>query len=70
MPKAANGTEGRVRILEKAVANLGDTFKKREFEHDEAFSDIVKELKAMKLFLGRSMPEFKKQFPEILRKIR
>jgi hypothetical protein len=70
MPKIKDDPLERVRILEKAVANLGDTFKKRVVEYDEELHDILTELKALKLFLSRNLPEFKKQFPEIQRKIR
>jgi hypothetical protein len=31
---------------------------------------MARELKALKLFLSRNMPEFKRQFPEIHRKVR
>jgi len=70
MPKIKDDAADRVRILEKAVANLGDTLKKRDFELDEAQHDMVRELKAMKVFLSRNLPEFKKQFAEIHRKVR
>jgi hypothetical protein len=70
MPKIKDDALERVRILEKAVANLGDTLKKRDSEYDEELHDILTELKALKLFLSRNMPEFKKQFPEIQRKVR
>ena len=70
MPKIKDDAADRVRILEKAVVNLGDILKKREFELDENQRDMVRELKAMKVFLSRTMPEFKKQFAEIHRKVR
>jgi hypothetical protein len=70
MPKITNDALERVRILEKAVANLGDALKKREIELDESQRDMVRELKALKVFLTRNVPEFKKQFPEIHRKVR
>ena len=70
MPKITDDAGDRVRILEKAVANLGDTLKKRDGELDENQRDMVRELKAIKLFLSRNMPEFKKQFSEIHRKVR
>lgn len=70
MPKIVDEAPGRVRILEKAVANLGDSFKKRDGEIDESQRDMARELKALKLFLARNIPEFKKQFPEIHRKVR
>jgi len=70
MPKITDDATDRVRILEKAVANLGDTIKKRDGEYDEELHDILTEFKALKVFLSRNMPEFKKQFPEIHRKVR
>jgi len=70
MPKIKDDATDRVRILEKAVANLGDSFKKRDFELDESQRDMARELKALKLFLARNLPEFKKQFAEIHRKVR
>jgi hypothetical protein len=70
MPKIKDDALERVRILEKAVANLGDTLKKRDCEYEEELHDILTELKALKLFLSRTVPEFKKQFPEIQRKVR
>jgi len=70
MPKITDDAGDRVRILEKAVANLGDALKKRSLELDENQLDMTRELKALKLFLARNLPEFKKQFPEIHRKVR
>jgi hypothetical protein len=70
MPKITDDALERVRILEKAVANLGDSFKKRDLDLEEGQRDIVRELKALKLFLTRNLPEFKKQFTEIHRKVR
>ena len=70
MPKITDDALERVRILEKAVANLGDSFTKRDLELEEVQRDIVRELKALKLFLTRNLPEFKKQFTEIHRKVR
>jgi hypothetical protein len=70
MPKIKDDALERVKILEKAVANLGDMLKKRDGEYGEELRDILTELKALKLFLSRNVPEFKKQFPEIQRKVR
>jgi len=70
MTRNSDGTAERVRILEKAVVNLGDTLKKRDVEYDEELRDIMKELKALKVFLSRNVPEFKTQFPEIQRKVK
>jgi hypothetical protein len=68
--KNGNGLTERLRILEKAVGNLGDSTRKRDVEVEEEIADILKELKALKLFLSRNVPEFKKQFPEIQRKVK
>jgi len=66
--KSADGAGERLRIQEKALSNLADTLKKHEAASDEEIRDIQAELKALKLFLSRNIPEFKKQFPEIQRK--
>lgn len=65
-----NGVADRVRILEKAVANLGDAITKREERTEEEIGDIVRELKALKVFLTRNVPEFREQFPAIQRKVK
>lgn len=65
-----NGGAERVRILEKAVDNLGESIRKRDRSVEADLSDIQAELKALKLFLARNLPEFKKQFPGIRGKVR
>jgi hypothetical protein len=60
----------RVKIQEKALSNLADMLKKHEIELTEEIGDIQAELKALKMFLARTIPEFKKQFPEIQRKVK
>jgi hypothetical protein len=68
--KTSNNAAERLKIQEKALSNLSDTMKKREKEFDEEIKDLKAEFKALKLFLTRNMPEFKKQFPEIQRKLK
>ena len=68
--KSTNGAGERLRIQEKALANLADALKKQEAEFTEEIQDIQAELKALKVFLTRNSPEFKKQFPEIQRKVK
>ncbi len=60
----------RIKIQEKALSNLADMLKKHEIESSEEIGDIQAELKALKVFLSRTIPEFKKQFPEIQRKVK
>lgn len=70
MKRPGNGNADRVRILEKAVGNLGDSLKRRDVEVEEDIRELKAELKALKLYLSRSQPDFKKQFPEVRRKVR
>ena len=63
--KGANGMMERLKIQEKALSNLADSLKKHEVVTVEEIKDLQAELKALKLFLARKIPEFKKQFPEI-----
>jgi hypothetical protein len=60
----------RIKIQEKALSNLADMLKKHEIELTEEIGDIQAELKALKMFLARTIPEFKQQFPEIQRKVK
>jgi len=68
--RSANNSVERLKIQEKALSNLADSLKKHESLVDEELHDILSELKALKLFLSRNMPEFKKEFPEIQRKLK
>ena len=68
--KGNGGSVERIKIQEKALSNLADTMKKHEDQLADEIRDIQSELKALKLFLARHIPEFKKQFPEIQRKLK
>jgi hypothetical protein len=68
--QSANDIRERVKIEERALSNLADSLKKHEAESAEEIKDIQAELKALKVFLGRNIPEFKKQFPEIQGKVK
>ncbi|HXY54020.1 MAG TPA: hypothetical protein VEM40_05035 [Nitrospirota bacterium] len=68
--RSQDGTEERLKIQETALSNLADSLKRHEVEVEEEIGDIQAELKALKMFLTRSMPDFKKQFPEIQRKLK
>lgn len=68
--KSAGEVAERLKILEKAVSSLADTLKKRDDDIDEEIRDIFLELKALKIFLARNTPEFKKQFPGIRQKVK
>jgi hypothetical protein len=66
----ANGIIEWLKIQERALTNLADSLKKLEVETGEEIKDIQTELKALKMFLARNIPEFKKQFPEIQGKVK
>ncbi len=68
--RSTDGTEERLKIQETALSNLADSLKRHEVEVEEEIRDIQAELKALKMFLARSIPDFKKQFPEIQRKLK
>lgn len=68
--KNGNSSEERLKIQEKALVNLAEFLKKHEDEQEEEIRDIQAELKALKVFLTRNNPDFKKQFPEIRRKVK
>jgi len=65
-----DGIAERLKIQEKALSNLADSLKKHGSVVDEEIGDILSELKALKVFLSRNIPEFKKEFPEIQRKLK
>ena len=70
MNARTNGGTERVKLLEKAMDNLGESVRKRDRSVEADLSEIQAELKALKLFLARNLPEFKKQFPGIRGKVR
>ena len=60
----------RVKIQEKALLELAETLSIREAAFDEEMQEVLEELKAIKVFLSRTSPDFKKQFPDIRKKIK
>ena len=67
--QVANGIIEWLKIQERALSDLSDSLKKHEVRTAEEIKDLQTELKALKLFLARNIPEFKKQFPEIEGKV-
>jgi hypothetical protein len=67
---SANSIVEWLKIQDKALSNLADSLKKHEVETRVAIKDIQTELRALKLFLTRNIPGFKKQFPEIEGKVK
>ena len=60
----------RLKIQETALLELADSLKRHEAMLDAEMQEVLEELKAIKLFLSRAMPDFKTQFPDIRRKLK
>ncbi len=60
---------GKISLMEKELATLTETLE-RSLTAVKDIQDIQLEIKGLKVFLGRVHPEFKLQFPEIMRKIK
>ena len=58
----------RLNLIEKEFAILTDHVLHMK-THLKELADLKSEIKGLKLFLGRSHPEFKNRFPEIMQKI-
>lgn len=58
----------RIRLMEKEIATLTDKLESTEKSLREV-GEIINELKALKLFLGRAFPDFKTKYPEIVQKV-
>lgn len=59
----------RLSLLEKEISTLTEKFDSLSFALKE-LEDIKHEIKGIKLFLGRKHPDFKDQFPEIIKKLK
>ena len=66
--KEEKSLKERLNLLEKEIATLTDQVERINKQLKE-LSDVKDEIKGLKLFLGRSHPEFKSEFPEIMQKI-
>ncbi len=68
--KGSAGLYERMKIQEKALQALADRLKARESVLDEEMQDVLEEIKVIKLILSRVVPDFKRQYPEIRKKIK
>ena len=59
----------KIGLLEKELVTLTERLACLE-KSLKALGDLEKEMKALKLFLGRHYPEFKKEYPAIIEKVR
>lgn len=56
-------------IVEKELSTITESLERLSAALKSA-EELKTELKGLKLFLGRMHPEFKSQYPEIIKKIR
>lgn len=59
----------KIKLLERELGTLADKLSAYNKALKE-IEDLKKEIKGLKLFLGRHHPELKSEFPEILKKLR
>jgi hypothetical protein len=59
----------RLSLIEKELAGLTDKLDEIDYLK-RSIEDMQAEIKGFKLFLSRVHPEFKKQFPEIIKKLK
>jgi hypothetical protein len=63
-----DNSDKRVKLLEKELMTLTDKLDSINKKLQE-IEELEKEIKGLKLFLGRLHPEFKKKFPEVMEKV-
>lgn len=56
----------RLTLIEQEIKTLTERIGK---DNAGEIADLKKEIKALKIFLGRVHPDFKSQLPEIMKKI-
>ncbi len=61
--------EKKTALVEKELATIAECLERINASLKDA-EDLKLEIKGLKLFLGRVHPEFKSQFPEIMKKIK
>lgn len=58
----------RINLLRKELATLTEKLDEIAVALEEV-EDLRREIKGLKLFLGRAHPDFKKEFPGIMQKV-
>jgi hypothetical protein len=66
--KEERASKERINLLEKELATLTEKLEETSASLKE-IEDLKLDIKGLKLFLGRTYPEFKSKFPEIMKKI-
>lgn len=59
----------RLSLIEKEISTLTEKFDSLSLALEE-LEELKQEIKGIKLFLGRVHPDFKSQFPDIVKKLK
>ncbi len=62
------GVKGKVALVEREIITIADRLDCLDLVRKD-IEDLKLEIKGLKPFLGREYPEFKAQFPEIMKKV-
>ncbi len=62
------GVREKVALVEREIMTIADRLDCLDLVRKD-IEDLKLEIKGLKLFLGRAKPEFKTQFPEIMKKV-
>ncbi|MDA8339389.1 MAG: hypothetical protein M0Z70_08835 [Nitrospiraceae bacterium] len=68
MMKDIIALQERLTLMEQEIKTLTDKITKLERGLKEV-EDLKSEIKGLKVFIGRVHPDFKSQFPDILKKV-
>ncbi|MCL4537980.1 MAG: hypothetical protein M1610_10375 [Nitrospirae bacterium] len=68
MMKDIIALQERLTLMEQEIKTLTDKITKLERDLKEV-EDLKSEIKGLKVFIGRVHPDFKSQFPDILKKV-
>ncbi|MEJ2182638.1 MAG: hypothetical protein P8Y66_03855 [Nitrospirota bacterium] len=61
--------EEKLRLLEREIATVADGLERTEDTIASLEEEVKNDMRALKLFLSRHFPEFKKEFLEIVQKL-
>lgn len=58
-----------LKLIEKEIETIAERLGRLEKEIED-LNDMRREIKAIKLYLSKKDPEFKKEYPEIIKKLK
>lgn len=67
--KEEKSLKEKISLLERELATITERLEATTASLKD-LEDVKRELRGLKLFIGRAHPDFKSQFPEVMRKIK